>query len=241
MTFSRIIRFHLNYKFLKTTVKNPKINTNKYKFMRHLFIKTIVRSLNFGLKILFIDETGFKLDNANYYQWRKKKDIISGGGKEELKKQINMILAIDNEKILYNMITDDSINHNNFIAFLNDLINKVGRNNIKNYIIVMDNAKCHIDKEVRKFALDNKLKIIANCPYYSVFNAIEYVFLNIKTKLYKKLFKNRKELKQEIKNILNDENLSKTIEKIYLSELKIYRDYINENKDDDIEEIYRTI
>ena len=48
-------------------------------------------------------------------------------------------------------------------------------------------------------------------------------------------------MKQEIKNILNDENLSKTIEKIYLSELKIYRDYINENKDDDIEEIYRTI
>ena len=73
MTFTRILRFHLNIHFLKTSVKNPKIDINKYKFMRFLFIKGILRALIFGLKILFIDETSFKLNNANYYQWRKKR------------------------------------------------------------------------------------------------------------------------------------------------------------------------
>ena len=241
MTFSRILRFHLNIHFLKTSVKNPKINSNKYKFMRFLFIKGILRALNFGLKILFIDETGFKLNNANYYQWRKRKELISGGGKEELKKQMNMILGIDNNKIIHSMITDDTINHNIFIKFLEDLINKIGRNNIKKYIIVMDNAKCHIHRDVRKFALENKLKIITNCSYYSVFNAIEYVFLNIKSKLYKLLIKNRKELKKVIKSIIENENMDDVVQKIYLSELKIYYDYIQENKEENIQEIYENI
>lgn len=75
MTFSRIMKYHLNKHFIKTTVKNPKLNKNLYKFLSHFFIKGIVRSLKLGLKLIFIDETGFQLENNNYYCWRcyKKK------------------------------------------------------------------------------------------------------------------------------------------------------------------------
>ena len=66
MTFSRIMRFHLNKHFLKTTIKNPKLKTNLYRFMNHFFIKGIARSLKLGEKIIFIDENGFQLENNNY-------------------------------------------------------------------------------------------------------------------------------------------------------------------------------
>ena len=35
--------------------------------MRHLFIKGIVRGLHLGLKLIYIDETGFKLAKKNYF------------------------------------------------------------------------------------------------------------------------------------------------------------------------------
>ena len=98
------------------------------------------------------------------------------------------------------------------------------------YLIILDNAKYHIQKKVIKFCLENKLKVLSNFPYYSVFNAIEYVFLNIKSSLYKRLIKNTKELKKYIKNIINDEKFKITLKKIYADELDIYFRYIEENK-----------
>jgi hypothetical protein len=241
MTFSRILRHHLNYHFLKTGVKNPKLLNNLYRYMRFFFIKGIARAINLGLKLLFVDETGFKLSNNNYYQWRKKEDLIFGGAQNNLKKKLNMILAINDEKIVNCLLTNESINHKNYIDFLKEMIYKIGKNNIRNYLIIIDNAKYHIDKKVIKFCLDNKLKILSNCPYYSIFNAIEYVFLNIKSYLYKKLIKNIKELKKEINNILNDEKLKKTIKKIYADELGIYYKFIKDNDNENIQEIFSNI
>ena len=41
---------------------------------------------------------------------------------------------------------------------------------------VMDNAKCHIHKDLKKFYLENIPKLIKNCPYYLLFNEKEYFF-----------------------------------------------------------------
>ena len=110
------------------------------------------------------------------------------------------------------------------------MIEKIGENKIQNYLIIYDNAKCHISKSVKKFALENKLKILTNIPYYSVFDAIEYVFLNIKSNLYKILIRNRKELKEKVESIINDQNIKNTIKKIYLSELRLYLKEIDDQK-----------
>lgn len=37
MTFSRIMRNHLNLRFLKTSVKNPKLQKDLYRFMKCFF------------------------------------------------------------------------------------------------------------------------------------------------------------------------------------------------------------
>ena len=78
MTISRVLRHKLRYRFLKTTVKNPNLKENNYKFMSAIFIKIILRSIKMGLTFLFIDETGFQLQNNNYYQWRKSDETIIG-------------------------------------------------------------------------------------------------------------------------------------------------------------------
>ena len=241
MTFSRILRNHMGLKFLKTTVKNPKIKKNIYQFMFHFFLKGISRAFKLEMKLIYIDESSFKLSNNNYYQWRSENEIILGGAENELKKQMNMILGIDEEKIVHYKLINDTINSDIFCRFLEEMISKIGKHDMKNYLIIMDNAKCHISKKTKKFCLKNNLKIMTNIPYYSMFNGIEYVFLNIKKKLYKLLLKNRKELKNSILEIIQDESIKETIKKIYLYELKLYLENIIERKDEDVEAIFKMI
>ena len=137
-----------------------------------------------------------------------------------------MIMAVDENSIIHYKLINETINNNIFKDFLEEMILKVGKDNIKNYILIMDNAKSHISKKIKKYSINNKLKILTKIPYYSIFNGIEYVFFFIITKLYKFIIKNRKELKQKIECILKDKQIEQSIKKVYLSELKIYLDLI---------------
>lgn len=238
MTFSRIMKYHLNKHFIKTTVKNPKLNKNLYKFLSHFFIKGIVRSLKLGLKLIFIDETGFQLENNNYYCWRCYKEEIQGGATIKLKDRINLISAVDDKEIIHFKIINKTVKHNDFIDFMEEMKDKIGENEIKKYVLIMDNAKYHLHKQVKKFVLNHKLKILTNCPYLSKFNGIEYVFRTIKTQIYKKLINNKKELKKNIIGIINDIKTAKIIEKIYLKELREYSDFIKKNENTDLNELF---
>ena len=239
MTFSRILRKHLNIRYLKTTCKNPKLENNQYKYMKHFFIKGIIRGLKQKLKLIFIDETGFQLINNNYYTWRD--DDILGGPKKDMKKKINMILAVDDNKIINCKLLNESVNSINFLEFLDELKTKIGEENIKDYLLILDNAKYHLVKKVKEYALKNNFKMLTNCPYYSKFNPIEFVFRAIKAKLYKNLFDKKKTLRNFILNIINENEFKKTIKKIFLKGLNIYYQFIKENNDENIDLIYKTI
>ena len=78
---------------------------------------------------------------------------------------------------------------------------------LKNYILVIDNAKYDLNKEIVEYAKMEKMKILTNCPYYSKFNGVKFVFRSIKMKIYKTLFKSKKYLKKKIINILENANL----------------------------------
>lgn len=209
--------------------------------MKIFFLKGILRAIKLNFIILYIDETVFKLTNNNYYEWRYKDELIIGGAENELKKQLNLILAIDGENIIHYQFENNPINKLEFKKFLERIIEKIGENKIKDYLIIYDNAKCHIAKLIKKFVLDKKLKVLINIPYYSIFNGIEYVFLNIKSKIYKMLLKNKKELKDQIKSILNGDKIKETIKKIYLSELNLQLKEIQEMKNLDFNQIYQNI
>ena len=121
--------------------------------MSHFFIKGIIRSLKLEAKIIFLDKAGFQLENSNYRIWRNYNEEIIGDGKNKLKERINLILAVNDSIIIHYRRIDKTVNHDTFIEFLEEMIDKIGKNNIKNYLIVMDNAKCNFHKEVKKFEL----------------------------------------------------------------------------------------
>jgi hypothetical protein len=162
------------------------------------------------------------LENNNYYIWGKKNEDIIGGASKNLKNKLNLILSINDEKIIHHYITKESITHNNFIEFLGEMKEKFNEEELKNYLIILDNAKFHLNKEVIKYAIDNKMKFKTNVPYYSQFNALEFVFGAIKSKIYRLLIKNQRNLEKEIKRIIEDEKFLERVKKIYLKELKIY-------------------
>ena len=57
-----------------------------------------------------------------------------------------MISATDDKNIMHYKIVDKPINNVIFKEFINEMISKIGAGNIKNYLIIFDNAKCHIAK-----------------------------------------------------------------------------------------------
>ena len=100
-TVSRILKNHLNIRYLKTTLKNPKLEEKNYIIMSFLFIKGIIRSLFLDLNLIFVDETGFLLENNNFYIWRNSTEEIFRGPKKNVKQRTNLILAVSKSNIIY--------------------------------------------------------------------------------------------------------------------------------------------
>ena len=65
MPISSILRSELDLHYRKTILKSPKLLDNNYKLMTYFYIKGISRCIKLGLNLIFIDETGFSLNNNN--------------------------------------------------------------------------------------------------------------------------------------------------------------------------------
>ena len=91
-TISRVMKNHLNLHYLKTTIKNKKLIRDNYIFMSFLFLKGISRALFLKLNLIYIDETGFILENNNFRTWRSSNDELIIG--PEINKKIKMTMII---------------------------------------------------------------------------------------------------------------------------------------------------
>ena len=93
----------------------------------------------------------------------------------------------------------------------------------------MNNCSCHQTPSLFKFYNDNKLKILFNVPYKFTFNMVENVFRLIKNITYKKLYQNIIELKNDLKIIIEGDNVVKSLNKLYKETLVIYKNYNDSN------------
>lgn len=232
ITISRILRFHLGLHYNKTILKNPKLDENNYLLMGYSFIIGIIKAIESKLNIIFIDETGFEIVNNHLYMWRKKGEQITGGPKKEIKKRINLILAMDKKEIIYGQYyRNTSIGSNEFIDFIKEIISKIGREKIENSLFVMDNASYHLSKKVKSVARKEKLKFLLNVPYKSQFNAIELVFHLIKNNLNKEIYDNNNDFLKRIVNLIDDEKINGDIRKTYIKTIKEYIEFYENYKD----------
>ena len=94
---SRILKNNLGIRYLRTVVKNPKLNEYNYLFMGFVFIIGLIKSIQLCLNIIFVDETEFILENNNFYCWRE--NFMED--KKNLKQKLNLILGVDKSKNNY--------------------------------------------------------------------------------------------------------------------------------------------
>lgn len=59
ITISRILRFHLRFRYRKTKIKNSKLGNIYYILMSYGFIKGIIKAINLKFNIIYVDECGF--------------------------------------------------------------------------------------------------------------------------------------------------------------------------------------
>lgn len=75
-TINKIIKEKLGYHYLKTVPKKLVINSNTNKLYSFAFIKIIIRCLNMGFRLIYIDESNINNKNNNFRCLRKKNEQI---------------------------------------------------------------------------------------------------------------------------------------------------------------------
>ena len=236
-TISRILKNHLGMRHLKTSLKNPKIEENNYLFMSFVFIRIIFRCLYLNLTFVFLDETGFLLENNNYYTWRNENECVIGGPKNKAKERLNLILASSKDKIIHQKFLKNSIDTKVFIEFLNELIEQINEDERNKIIIVMDNASFHVGHEVIDFFKEKQIKGLTISPYRSFFNMAEFIFRYLKNIIYKNVYNNMESLKKDVNKILKSENLKNTLKNLFRETLQQYVLFIQNHENFDLSNI----
>ena len=126
--------------------------------MGFLFLRGIIRAIELNLNIIYIDETGFRLNNENLKIWRKDKGDVLGGAIHSTKEKVNAIMAVDKKEIIlchYYKGKGENISSKEFYEFFIDLIDTIGEEEIGNSLFVLDNAAYHCSKKIRKLSKEN--------------------------------------------------------------------------------------
>lgn len=225
---NNILRNKLNYRFLKSTIKNSKINNNRNILVSLCFIKIIIKCLKLNYKLIFVDESSIQCNNNNFKTWRKPDQTIYYNIGSTKKK--NLIATVDENSIIHYMINDENTNENCFLKFMDELKNKIIEKNITQYVIILDNLSCHKTTLLKKYYVENKINILFNTPYNSPFNCIELMFRLIKRKIYQKLYSSTDEVVEEMKTILENPLLKSSLELNFKETLTIYYKYSLDHK-----------
>lgn len=160
-------------KLLNITYKKAKkcIIINKRKHIEET--KKLLKTVNeIGHdNIISIDESHYQLNMNNNYGWNYKGSHVTFTQKNNKRLKVSLILAISNNKVICSTILKGSVNGSIFTTFLK----KVNRR-AKNKYLLMDNARIHKSKEVKKYVDKTTNKCLFNVPYNPHTNPIEQVF-----------------------------------------------------------------
>ena len=226
-TIYRILKNKLKYKFRKTMAKNIDLNNIEYKIMSFIFIKIIIKAMMDNYNFIFIDESNFLLVNNHYRTWINEKESLHFGPKK--KGKTNIIMAVSVNRIINYKFIDENINKNNFELFMKETISLLNQEEIKKTIWIMDNLSVHLCSNIKEIMKQNRLKVLFTVPYESVFNPIELGFRYIKNLIYKKIYLNITELKNDVINIIKEKKIKQTLFKNFIETLKKYILFIEEN------------
>ena len=120
------------------TNKLPLINSTKQTFF---VLKIIIRTINLGGEIVYLDEWGFYKNNDNLRMWRKiGQDVYYEIGYNT---KTNLLLAVTPSKVLHYKLSYQVRNSTNFESFMTEMIQKLTPEEKRNYIFFLDNCSSH--------------------------------------------------------------------------------------------------
>ena len=181
----------------KLKITRKKINKKKINGNREILqskindLKNIIKTIKMN-DIISIDEVSFDTSISPDYGWADKGDRIYKNIKA-VRTRYSVICAVSYNKIIAVKPIKGSANAQDFMDFIkNDL------NLVHNKHLLLDNARIHHSKLVKKYMINNTNKLLFNVPYYPEFNPIEMVFSKVKY-LVRNRPDNNKELLENIK------------------------------------------
>ena len=228
-TVSNILKKHLNYHFVKCSVKTDKLLNKESIRQTFFYLFIFLKCLNEDLNLVFIDESSINTKNNNYKTWLLKGDDVYNKLKDSEKR--NLILAVNPQKNIFYKITNTNTNSKEFKEFFTNLLTKLSDKDKENTLFVLDNLPAHCTPEMFSFYNENKLKILFGVPYLSKFNMIEFCFRGIKNILYKHLFNSIKDAVKKTEEILLDPNFYSSYIFFFKETLNNYKTFINKYKE----------
>ena len=223
-----ILKNKLNLRYLKTTIKTNRIKENSNILISLCFIKIIIKCLKMDYKLIFVDESKIQQNNNNYRTWRRQDETIYYSIENRSSK--NLIAAVGENNVIYYEINDENTNENIFLNFMKNLKLNIDKMKIDRYVVILDNFSGHKTSLLLRYYQEEKINILFNSPYQSIFNCIELFFRLIKQKIYNKLYKSVDEVITEMVNIICDENIKSSLLQNYRETLEQYYKFSVDHK-----------
>lgn len=192
-----------NFTFKKVSIHVDRKNYPQNLELQKTVSKKLITVLSQDYKIIFVDETGIKLNSSPKYGWGKKGEKISVQV-ETSKKNYTVMAAITDEEILgCQVIEEGGTKKEDFLGFVCTVINKCIQRTLFSIIVVfLDNAPSHISPFIQN-NLDEQVILLYNAPYSPMLNPIEEFFAKFKKLIKKNLIKNSSQLIHAIQYALN--------------------------------------
>ena len=154
------------------------------------YLISFQKNLSSEKKVIFIDESGFNLNNNVNYGYAKRGELcyFKSLGK---RKNLSLISAIDDQEILGSMFIDVSLKSQDFKFFLYEFKEKLTKrgNNIDNFILIYDNCRINYLKDAEN--LEKDFNVLRIPPYSCQMNPIELLFGFMKNKIRFMTFKSQ--------------------------------------------------
>ena len=118
------MRNRLGLHYVKTCIKNKRLDSKESKFLSFGFIKTVIKAIKLGFKILFQDESIILCSNNNFRCWHYINENIYYGN--NLKNKKNLLLLIGENEIIHYKITKQNTTEDTFLEFCEDFFKAKG-------------------------------------------------------------------------------------------------------------------
>lgn len=169
---------------------------------RHEFVEKI--ALIDASKIIYLDESGIRKNEAIEYGWAKKGRRLHDLRDGSTNKCLNIIGSLKQGKIIAPFAFEGSCNTDVFNTYLQKILKPILK---ENDVIILDNASFHRSSNIYEIAREAGCRVEFLPPYSPDLNKIEGYWYSVKTKFRKSIKNSSKSPMDAITDIFMSVNL----------------------------------